>query len=170
MRIQLIELTEKSIQNVLYRHLINKNHNHIIPNIGLFPNHEADLISATKAGYINEYEVKISRSDWKADFKKSKFKLLKENYVERRHKKNIDRYGYRVPNYFWYVVPEELYKCSQDIVKTLPGYSGIIVVGRSNCWVKYIRKAKLLHRYKINESQKEKITRGLTFRYWNTRI
>ena len=39
---------------------------------------ECDVISISKSNYIYEYEVKISRSDFKADFKKPKHTLINE--------------------------------------------------------------------------------------------
>jgi hypothetical protein len=66
-------MIEKTIQLALYRHLNDRPYNFI--NTYFFEN-ESDFLSFTGAGYCYEYEIKISRSDFKADFKKPRFKML----------------------------------------------------------------------------------------------
>lgn len=46
--------------------------NVIVPNVsfGLFPTHEADLLVMSKSGYLTEFEIKRSWSDFLNDFKK----------------------------------------------------------------------------------------------------
>lgn len=68
-------MTEKTIQLALYRHLNDRPYNFI--NTFFFEN-ESDVLSFTGAGYCYEYEIKISRSDFKNDFKKPRFKMLSE--------------------------------------------------------------------------------------------
>ena len=65
--------------------------NIIVPNVswGLGFNYECDLLVVTKAGYATEIEIKVTRSDIKADFSK-------------RHthgSKKIRRFFYAVPDY-----------------------------------------------------------------------
>lgn len=65
-------MTEKLIQKALR---INFNsHNYIFCNAFYFEN-ESDFLSFLPNGYCYEIEIKISRSDFKADFKKIKHKL-----------------------------------------------------------------------------------------------
>ena len=81
------------IENWIIRCHADRSGNRVFPNIyiGKF---EADILELTKSGYLYEYEVKISRSDFKNDVKKgNKYKLLK--------------HGERV-TYFSYIVPEGL--------------------------------------------------------------
>lgn len=84
------------------------------PNDKIFPNtylngFEADIFHVTKAEYLYEYEVKVSRSDFFADFrKKNKVELIKN--------------GKRA-NYFTYIVPEGLIKKEEA-----PEYAGLIEV------------------------------------------
>lgn len=65
---------------------------------------ECDVLKISKAGHLYEYEVKVSRADFKNDFKKESFFYL-SNTKETKHD-NI-RYGKRC-NRFYYVVPEGL--------------------------------------------------------------
>lgn len=68
-------MDEKQIQSALWKHLNNRPYNFI--NTYFFEN-ESDFLSFTASGYCYEYEVKISRSDFKADFKKPRFKILSQ--------------------------------------------------------------------------------------------
>ena len=48
-----------------------------VPNVTTFSDWEADLLVASKAGYLTEVEVKVSKADWRADKgKKRKFERL----------------------------------------------------------------------------------------------
>ena len=60
-------LDETKIQYHLYQDLIAKGHEIVVPNVSWsWLLWEADLISITKAGYMNEYEIKISKQDFEA--------------------------------------------------------------------------------------------------------
>lgn len=90
---------------------------------------EMDILSILKSGYIVEYEVKVSRSDFKADAKKSKWK-----YFDLRIETQI-------PNYFYYVCPEGMIDVSE-----IQDYAGLIYFKSGE--IAIIKKAKILHRYK----------------------
>ncbi|HDZ04890.1 hypothetical protein LCGC14_0370560 [marine sediment metagenome] len=90
---------------------------------------ESDVVSILKSGYTVEYEVKISRSDFKADAKKSKWKFYNAK-VEKG-----------IPNYFYYACPENLINKNE-----VPSFAGLIYVYENGC--KIIKKASILHRYK----------------------
>ncbi len=64
-------MTETEIQNMIFRYYHQDRSNKIIPNVKLY-DYEADLLRITKAGFLHEYEIKLTKSDYKADFKKSK--------------------------------------------------------------------------------------------------
>ena len=89
---------EARIQYSLFNELYKRGQRIILPNISWsYLRWEADLISVTKSGFLHEYEIKISLSDFKNDFKKKKHNTLRRN-----HPNMIG-----VPNYFWYVAPEK---------------------------------------------------------------
>lgn len=81
------ELTVKQIQNEIVRMNGGCRVNLCVPNVswGFFDTHEADLVIVTKSGYMTEYEIKRSYSDFLADFKKHtnhfENKVLKLFYV-----------------------------------------------------------------------------------------
>lgn len=89
---------------------------------------ESDFIAVTRAGMIHEVEVKVSRSDFKADLKKvnrhlhlsGKGVTITSPYRGEQH----ERLAERRPNYFWYAAPYGLIK-----VEELPPYAGLIEVG-----------------------------------------
>jgi len=154
--------SEWSIQCLLFEHLCAKQHTFIFPNVHL-AYWEADLISVTKAGYINEYEIKLTRSDYTADFnKESKHKWLS---MAKELVRNKDVTG--VPAYFWYVAPE-------GIIDTVPEYAGQIEIRwLPETWFKdgvcEIKRAPRLHSAKISLHQKEKVYRSAQWKLWNAR-
>ena len=108
-------MTEKEIQNALYSYCSQKQHEYMIPNFHIY--FEADFLSVTKAGFINEYEIKCTRSDFKAEFKnkKAKHNDLKKAFTLKKVD-TVDRFGRKiylyVCNYFF----------DNDIYNGLNGY------------------------------------------------
>lgn len=84
--------------------------NTIVPNLSesMLP-YEADVVVVTKSGYATEIEIKVSKSDLMADFKKKRFhdsKLFKR---------------------FYYAVPEELKEFALSVI---PESAGLLVATR----------------------------------------
>lgn len=140
-------LTEQSIQRRLNHFFASWKYN--VDGLYVFE-WESDKLIWTKSGYIYEFEIKISRSDFKNDFKNKKEKhlILKgpteeerfmpyfyknyeynkhlyksfENYVARTEKDSSYLIAnHRRPNYFYYVVPEGLIQPEE-----VPEYAGLI--------------------------------------------
>jgi len=144
------ELTEQSIQKRLNHFFASWKYN--VDGLFVF-SWESDKLLWTKAGYIYEFEIKISRSDFKADFKhkiekhlilasalpdeKEQMPDLFGNYQQQRRKKYGDHLsdedirreferlgdvkGKRMPNYFYYAVPEGLIQPEE-----VPPYAGLL--------------------------------------------
>ena len=105
---------------------------------------ESDYLALTKSGYLYEGEVKVSRSDFKADFKKEqKHTLLRESY-----EKIEGLEGKLRPHYFFYAVPEGL--VSEDEV---PEYAGLIYMVEHFPYYKWIKQAPLLHKEKFSDQE-----------------
>jgi hypothetical protein len=106
-----VKHTEQSMQHALTgaRNLFAWSRYAVVPNVsyGLLIRGEADLICASKAGIFHEVEIKVSRSDLKADQKK--------------------RYAHEDPRvaYTWFAVPQEL---ESDALELLPERYGLVVV------------------------------------------
>lgn len=95
----------------------------------LFDMVEHDVLSLYKSGYIAEFEVKVSRSDFLADFKKKKFK----------HYGSSDR----TPNYISYVCPEGLISTDE-----IPHFAGLIYYSDKPKGLTVIKKARIMHKKK----------------------
>jgi len=71
-------LTEKLIQKALLKNF--DSHTYKFANAYYF-NNESDFLSFLPSGMCYEIEIKISRSDFKADFKKEKHSVHKTNEI-----------------------------------------------------------------------------------------
>jgi hypothetical protein len=77
-------MTSSDIQKCLYKHFYNYDYklsNSFIFNIS----GECDFFGISKSGYQVEVEIKISRSDFNADFKKPKHKFYSAAFEKRSH-------------------------------------------------------------------------------------
>jgi len=90
---------------------------------------ESDFLCVSRSGYINEIEIKISRSDFKADAKK----------VE-KHLKLQSGTG-MIPHRFYYTTPHNLITADE-----VPEYAGLIYAPNYTV----IKNAPLLHKRDID--------------------
>lgn len=99
---------------------------------------ESDFFCMSKSGYVIECEIKVSRSDFFADFKKAdwnkktKHEILKDKLITFK------------PNKFYFVVPDGLIKKEE-----VPEYAGLIYV--SNTY-KTIKESPFLHKEKLMDN------------------
>lgn len=105
----------------------------------------ADLLCITKARLCVEVEVKISMSDWNADQHKSKWGHPSRKKVSR----------------MYYAVPEWM---STKIPAWLPKEFGVLAVGESG-WVKEVRPAVRVCKYRASIKDYAKLMRGQYFRF-----
>lgn len=140
----------KEIQTTICKAEIQKGNN-VAENFNYFFAGELDVISVNKSCYVNEFEVKVSRADFKADAKKGKWwtynAALNGSAVAMPY----------APNYFTYVCPEGLIK--EDDLKT---YQGLIYIVDGQPVV--IRKPKLIHKHKHDIVKL--LTKMLTVNNW----
>lgn len=115
---------------------------------------ESDYLAMTKAGYLYEGEVKISRSDFKADMKKKRKHQILEGTYEPKDV-NIYEKGKFVgtepekvlkPNYFFYAVPEGLIEPSE-----VPDYAGLVYMTNVFPYWKWAKKAPKIHDVKFSD-------------------
>jgi hypothetical protein len=116
---------------------------------------EADVFGISKAGHMYEFEIKISRSDFFADFKHktTKHRELRERDAKYTHKvwkrgkctdETYDLIG--IANRFYYVCPILLIRLDE-----VPEYAGLIYIDTQSKYIE-IKPAPLLHHYKANEA------------------
>lgn len=164
--------TAKDIERQLYHICMIKNHKFMINNIYLFRGWESDFISVTKADYIFEYEIKVTRSDYRNDFNKIDRHDSLENgeckpsswdlrhgKLNQNGKVNKDR-----PNRFYFVCPEDLIK-----VDEIPDYAGLLYT-TGYYYGNIAKQAPLLHKEKLIDKFRDKFFTALFYKYWQARF
>lgn len=121
----------------------------------------ADFISMTKAYRVTEYEIKLSFSDFKADFKK-------RNKHKQMEAKRPDSYDgtYHFPNYFYFVIPENLLL---KIKPLIPEYAGIITMPTPKTIMtapRWIIQAPLLHKEKAGEIRLKEMLISMSWKWY----
>ena len=147
---------ENDIQNGIWSSLSSA-HIFCVPNVYFYPDWESDLISVTNSGRVWEFEIKLSKSDYKRDFEKRRHEIMDHN-------------PYRGAYQFYYVIYG--FDLSLD---ELPPYAGLMV---ASYWRKYnifypsVKKSspRRSKTKKITDKQKLDLSRKLMFRYWDNRI
>ena len=138
---------------------------------------ESDKLLETRSGYIYEFEIKISKADFKNDFKnkKDKHQILEScfageerylpSFYERFEKASKNRpmlteavfaeqtralttTKFRKPNYFYYAVPEDMIAPDE-----VPEYAGLVYIDNKYGRLKVIKKAPILHKDKYTDEE-----------------
>lgn len=156
-KIKKVNITSKDIESSLVMSLYLKGHSPISTHASISGMQECDVLSISKADFIYEYEVKVSRSDFKADFKKPKHMLINEGkYIKESNKKGIKQVWYLVPNYFYFVVPENLIS-----IEEVPIYAGLIYVNERMIF-NTVKKAPIIHKTKASNDFIRDLSHQLT--------
>ena len=133
-------------------------HQYVMENLYVF-GWESDFLLKTKSGYWYEAEIKISLSDFKADFKKKEkhqilengFKIWKSWKYNPLTKEKIE-YNKEVktkrPNYFTYAVPWYL---EEQVKPILPKYAGLLVLDENGYILRESVKPPKLHSEKYSD-------------------
>ena len=117
---------------------------------------EADLVSVTKAGYMNEFEIKCSRGDFLNEINmKKRCKRMKHNYYL------TDR-GPKSPGYpsrFWFVTPHAISSSLE-----IPEHAGLIHIYKNDYhyYFKEIKEAPRLHENKVDMKTIEGLAQSLS--------
>ena len=119
--------------------LFLENHDYLLNNVYIFE-WESDLFGVSKSKYAVEVEVKISRSDFLADFKKKKHQMFKEARQAGKGQSFTN-----IPNRFYFACPHGMIFKDE-----IPAYAGLIYCNTSYCNFEVIKPAPLLHTTKIN--------------------
>lgn len=147
------ELQSTKISKKLYQYLSSR-YFPIVPNSYIY-SWESDLLAVNKdSQYITEYEIKISRNDFKADFKKAdKHQLIHDCY----------RYNFSsdIPNFLYYATPPGLLNKFE-----IPEYCGLIELGMG---ARIVKRAPLLHKTKIEQIMIDNLLKKLYNKYWGSK-
>lgn len=114
---------------------------------------ECDVFELTDAGYFREYEVKLTRSDFKADQRKSR-REWRTNTTRFKHDL-LAQGDPRGPNRFWYVAPKGMLR-----PEDLPLWAGLIEVidkGEEKHWLRRFgllptRAAPKIHDHRVESN------------------
>lgn len=130
---------------------------------------ECDLFTLSKADIFKEYEIKISRSDFRNDAQKGKRML---RYVDNRwavesvnkHKKLAER-DVNGPMRFWFVAPAGIIP-----IEEVPAFAGLLIAEELKHGVDFRieKKAPKLHSEKFSQVGRDDLMRTTYNRYrWN---
>lgn len=126
--------------------------NFCFPNV-YFAGCEMDFAMVTKAGYLYEFEVKLSLADWRGDIRKDKW--CKPLLVERRQQE-VSR--------MFYVVPQELV---DKVPPFVPQSTGIIGI---DTYFNFARQAKRnTNARKLTDRDMVNLLTSTYYRYWTER-
>lgn len=148
-------MDSKEITSILGRKLFEMGHSPICANFQTMSLHECDIISINSGGSLCEFEIKISASDFKADFKK----IFKHNTLKNGPYIRTSRSGeitHLACSYFTYVCPACLIREDQ-----IPAYAGLIWI-HSDGRIDHKIKAPQLYKAKADPSIIKKIAHNLT--------
>jgi hypothetical protein len=149
--------------------LVEKTANKVFPNvfIGCF---EADIIELTKSGYAIEYEVKITRADFRNDVKKQDFYGTyppKSKYEILKEAKRVTR--------FYYIVPEGLIAETDvpefaGLIYARKGVSGYCSLEKGNytkerIFFRIVKIAPLLTKEKLSDCRLQKCLESTYYRF-----
>jgi len=165
-------IDENAVQKKLATNLIDKGHKTISRNSHASFS-EADLISVSSSIYMNEYEIKVEQSDFKAEMRayhgKGNYSRAKHN--KHTHIKNTlsDRRGNNLrilPSKYWLVVPEGLID-----VDIIPDHWGLYEITEDYTYpdgpVDKVKRADFIHDQKIGDKIMKALGTNLTKRYWD---
>jgi len=143
----------KNIDSALIMYLYEKQYPIISSHCTIDRLQETDIIAISKSDYIYEFEVKISKADFKKDFIKEKhINIINENAT----KIIKDETSFILPNYFNYVVPANLLTIDE-----VPEYAGLIYFNEDLSF-DVIKKPRLIHKTKADDKFIRRLAHNLT--------
>lgn len=154
-------MTEASLQEKLAPALLQPGDLAVIPNCAaLFS--EADLLRVTKNRHAFEYEIKTSRADFRADFKKQHRKMLAQD-IQKGISDKLARYW---PNRLIYVAPAGVIPHEE-----VPKWAGLIEVTleAGSLTLHRVKNGSRIHDFDMTDRALDYVLRGLSIRYWQAR-
>lgn len=157
-------MTARDIQKALKD--FTGNHEHQFQNSFIY-RWESDFFSVTKSAYAYEFEIKISKSDFKADFEKEKHRLFKAHkrglctvprgigraYIDGKYQQEVSHIEVlqvnhkTCPNRFYFVCPTALIDPHE-----VPAYAGLMYCTTGGGIIEAV-KSPYLHKQKFNAKE-----------------
>lgn len=109
----------------------------------------ADLVFVSKAGYLTEFEIKISRADWNADRHKIKWSKPRPSVTR-----------------FFYAVPATLATEPPD---WLPEHVGLVAIDLGESGIPHaheLRAARRLRSRPVSDAFRQQINSSAYYRFW----
>ncbi len=136
----------------------------MVPNAHWYVN-EMDLACVRNSGFLDEFEIKMSRSDFKADFTKTSIERLPDsdqiNWKKKPElKHDLLQDGRGLANYFYFVLKEGI-ATSEEVHKDY----GLIWV--TDMGIEVEREATRLHSRKLELNTQLYFAKKLNYRWWD---
>lgn len=158
-------ITSKDIQSFVCKHWLVQHHcPYVITNFN--PGfREMDIVAINGSNYLTEFEVKVSRSDFFADFNKEP----KHEFYSKTALGETCFIKHRIPNKFFYCCPKGLIEEHE-----VPEYAGLIHFskfalqdrpGQYYVEFEYKKKAPYIHKQKVDNEVVLKICRAHSQRF-----
>lgn len=139
----------------------------ILPNYTPFRWFECDLFNVTKAGFFHEFEIKLTRSDFRADAEKADRPVFNGPLITKHSR--LAAADPKGPCIFWFVTPRDLVQPSE-----LPPWAGLIYIWRyprPNGWhrlgIEIKKKAPRLHKQKLDPDTLKSAQASCYWRFHN---
>ena len=152
-------MTVRDIQLAVVRRI---NPHSAIPNGIIFRPYESDLVLLTRSDYLVEVEIKLSLSDFKADFKKQHYEG--RGVYQKKHDWLLT--GQDAPSMFYFAFPKGLIDIS-----LVPIHLGVIEIYSTGLgfYAEISRRPKFLHRNKVTNAQLKQMLTTMHFKWFNDR-
>lgn len=141
-----MNVLEKQILDILGENFL-PSAKYLLNNVKIY-DWESDYLAITQNMYSYEVEVKVSRQDYRNDFRKV---YRHERFSGKTPRYLIDdnKVLSLIPNYFYYAFPEieggEMIK-----VEELPEYAGLLIIDLKTRMIKSVKKAPLISKIKFD--------------------
>lgn len=166
-KIQRNNTQSKDIQAALMMDLYLKGYSPIVANYTGRGLSECDILAISKADLIYEFEIKISRSDFKKDFtKEHKHKVLENRKATQKSwrwkdgEKVNEQTWFQIPNYFTYLCPAGMIKPEE-----VPEYAGLLYISEDCTTFEWIKKSPKLHDVRADLTLIRSISHNLTCKF-----
>lgn len=155
-------ISSNEIQIALFRELDKRQFKFINPNIYINNWFECDIFAINNSGYGCEFEIKISRSDFKRDYKKLLYGCKSKHDIlsNKENPKEISKFIFVCP--YGMIQPDEI-----NENYGLYYVSKFMRAGKILFDVVNVKSGKLLSKHKLTDSEKIDILKSTYYKIWN---